>query len=381
MNSFQHDTRVLKACRVSAECSHGETVLVAALGDNGLPVEEHINEQLTVWRPNLKSRHWPRNRVVQLVKYIEWLSKIVRRSRIEKPDVIHAHSLSALPVGIVAKWMTGAPVLYDAHELETEVVGVGSIQRRVSRWVERFFIRWVDQMVTVCDSIANWYVDAYSVEPPFVVRNIPEWGEDVFVGPDVLRAAHDIPEDELILLYQGALSPGRGIERLLSVFDRHEFKSHLVFMGYGALEQEIRERALKSGNVYFQQAVSPDKLLLYTSCADVGICLIEPVSLSNYYSLPNKLFEYLKSGIPLIVSNLPEQEVVIEDYECGWVVTDSDDALVKLLGSLDREAVASRAAGVLAANRNFTWQAEADVLKNAYLAIERDSSRLNVSRK
>jgi glycosyltransferase involved in cell wall biosynthesis len=277
--------------------------------------------------------------------------------------------------------MTGAPLLYDAHELETEVVGTSATERRLSRWAERFLIRWVDQTITVCDSIADWYVDTSSIEQPFVVRNIPDWDSDVRIGSDVLREIHRIPESDLIFLYQGALSPGRGIERLLEVFDEQESDKHLMFVGYGVLESQILERAARSNNVHFQQAVPPDEVVLYTSSADIGLCLIEDVCLSNYYSLPNKLFEYLLSGLPIIVNDMPEQRVIIEKYCCGWIAPKSESDLVSLIRSIDRACVEDKFGGVLAASQDFSWKAEAEIMKDAYLAIERGRVPHGISNK
>jgi glycosyltransferase involved in cell wall biosynthesis len=366
MNSFRHDTRVLKACRVSSDTTGGGSVMVAALGETGFPVEESVNDNLTVWRPQLASRGWPKNIFVQVIKYVEWLWRIVRRIRSERLQLIHAHSLSALPVGIVAKWVTGAPVLYDAHELETEVVGTRPLRRRLSRWTERTLIRRVDRMVTVCDSIADWYVDTYAIERPFVVRNVPAWGSNVPNDSNILRTIHHIPEDELIFLYQGALSPGRGVEGLLAAFSHLETRKHMIFMGYGVLESRILDAASGCENIHFQHAVSPEELALYTSSADVGVCLIEAVCLSNYYSLPNKLFEYLHSRVPIIVTDLPEQKSIVEKYDCGWVAADLGTALVELIDSIDLQSVNKKHRGVMAANLDFSWQKEAQVLEHAY---------------
>jgi glycosyltransferase involved in cell wall biosynthesis len=366
MNSFQHDTRVLKACGVSSDVTDGGSVMVVALGETGLPVEESVNDNVTVWRPQLASRSWPKNIFVQVIKYIEWLWRIVRRIRSEQLQLIHAHSLSALPVGVVAKWVTGAPVLYDAHELETEVVGTKPLRRRLSRRTERILIRWVDRMVTVCDSIADWYVGTYAVERPFVVRNVPAWGSNVPNDSNILRTIHHIPEDELIFLYQGALSTGRGVEGLLAAFSRLETRKHMIFMGYGVLESRILDAASGFDNIHFQRAVPPEELGLYTSSADVGVCLIEAVCLSNYYSLPNKLFEYLHSRVPILVTELPEQKSIVAKYDCGWIAKDLGSTLVELIDSIDLQSVNEKRRGVITANLDFSWQAEAQVLEQAY---------------
>ena len=366
MNSFRYDTRVLKACGVSSEVALGELVLVAALGEPGLPIEEQINNQLTVWRPRLKSRSWPKSLFVNVFKYIEWLLKIVNRMRAERPTIIHAHSLPALPIGVAVKWMTGASLVYDAHELETEVIGAGATERRLSRWLEAFCIRRVDQAITVCDSIADWYVDAYSIDRPFVVRNIPAWTPEISTGSNILREMHHIPEGELIFLYQGKLSSGRGIERLLNVFAGLDSDKHLVLMGYGSLESQVREMASRSTSIHFQHAVQPDEVEFYTSSADVGLCLIEDTCLSYYFSLPNKLFEYLLSGLPTMVNDMPEQRAIVDKYRCGWIVPELENELASLIGSTDRESLQRKMRGVSLARQNFSWETEAELLKEVY---------------
>ena len=369
MNSFEHDTRVLKACRVSAEAAVGESVLVAALGGAELPCEESINERIMVWRPRLRSRSWPKNLFVQTFKYVEWLWRITSRMRAERPSLIHAHSLTALPVGVAVKWVTGASLLYDAHELETEIDGIGSTEQKLSRWLEAFCLRWVDQMLTVCDSIADWYVDTYSVRRPFIVRNIPDWSQEQTARSDILRNVHNIPEGELIYLYQGALFPGRGVEKLLEVFSGLELNRHMVFMGYGSLEAQVREAASRLKNVHFQKAVLPDEVAHYTSSADVGFCLIADTCLSFYYSLPNKLFEYLLAGLPLIVNDLPEQRVIVDKYRCGWIAPESKNELADLIESIDRKSLDQKRQGVSLSRQDFSWDAEAEILRGAYSAV------------
>jgi glycosyltransferase involved in cell wall biosynthesis len=275
--------------------------------------------------------------------------------------------------------MTGAPLIYDAHELETEAYGIGSFERRLSRWTERLLIRWVDRVVTVCDSIADWYEEEYGVELPDVVKNVPDWDLDLISSSDTLRLQFRIPEDALIFLYQGGLSPGRGIHAALKAFGRLHPDRHLVLMGFGVLEDEIRKVSAASDYVHFREAVPPNELAEYTSSADIGLCLIEPVCLSNYFCLPNKLFEYIGSGIPVIVSDLPEQRALIEAYDCGWVVGDDENALGELLASIDRDAVNRKATGVRAARRSLSWSKEAEILKNCYRALGIGASKQELS--
>ena len=92
--------------------------MVVALWEPNLVHEEQVEDGIFVWRVELTTRNWPKNLLVQMIKYLEWMYKVIARMKSENVTVIHAHSISALPVGVVLKWLTGAPVIYDAHELE-----------------------------------------------------------------------------------------------------------------------------------------------------------------------------------------------------------------------------------------------------------------------
>jgi len=149
-------------------------------------------------------------------------------------------------------------------------------------------------------------------------------------------------------------------------------RSHLVVMGYGALEDEVKEAAAKASNIHFQPAVPPDEVLYYTSSADIGLCLIENTCLSYYYSLPNKLFEYLLSGLPVLVNDMPEQRRIVEEFKCGWVVPESQSEQEKLLLSIDSDQFEARRVGAIRAGESFNWEDEAAKLRELYAALAPD---------
>ena len=343
--------------------------MVAALWEPGLEQEEHLEGGITAWRVVLKTRGWPRNLLTQLVKYLEWMVRILVRMKSEDLTVIHAHSISALPVGVVLKWLTGAPLVYDAHELESETNGLSPLRSKLSYWAERLWIRGADRTVTVCDSIADWYADAYSMERPVVIRNVPMRAAAPTEACTVLRDDHGIADDALLFLYQGSLSPGRGIEALLDVFAGLDSRKHLILMGYGTLEEQVRQAESACLNIHFQPAVPPDQVLSYTASADVGLCLIENTCLSYYYSLPNKLFEYLLSGLPVLVNDMPEQRKIVERFGCGWIVPATLDEQKALFKSIGAQDIAERKESVALAAESFDWAQEAVQLQDVYVAI------------
>lgn len=146
------------------------------------------------------------------------------------------------------------------------------------------------------------------------------------VKANKFRDEFGISQDSEIFLYQGALSKGRGIEYLIDVFCRDEYHNLvLVFMGYGVLQNQIQDVADKYDRIFYKSAVSPDQVLVYTLSADYGISLIEDSSLSYRFCLPNKIFEYIMVGIPIIVSDLPEMKRVVEEYKVGVVIGSSSE--------------------------------------------------------
>ena len=251
-NAFRHSSRILKECAAASDVYHGAQIWVVALWESGTESEETTEEGISVWRVPLSSRRWPSNLLIQPIKYLEWLFRIIGRLRREDVMLIHAHSVASLPVGVILKWFTGAPLVYDAHELESERNGISRLRNRLAGITEGIWIRAADATMTVCDSIADWYRNAYGIERPAVVRNIP--AKPLAPAPDsrVLRQAHGIADGDLLFIYQGALASGRGIEELLEIFSDPDIRSHVVFMGFGAMQAAVVDAAGRHPNIHFQ---------------------------------------------------------------------------------------------------------------------------------
>jgi len=189
----------------------------------------------------------------------------------------------------------------------------------------------------VSENIADWYKNEYNIEQPIVVKNAPRLIDAK--KTNYFRENLGIKDGSIIVLYQGGLSKGRGVDFLLEVFKkRDDDKVVIVFMGYGQFEEDIKTASKEKNNIFFHPAVAPEIVLDYTSSADIGISFIENTCLSYYYCLPNKLFEYAMSGLPVIVSNMKEMREMVERYDMGIVVKnesidDINSAIDKILES------------------------------------------------
>ena len=187
-------------------------------------------------------------------------------------DVFVCNDLNTLPVGVFFKLIkfNKIKIIYDAHEYETEINGLKGLRKKIVKWQERILIRYADKVITVSDSIANEYTRLYSISKPFIVLNCPIYQE--VTKQDVFRESLGIRSNQVIFLYQGGLSGGRGIEIILDTFSSLEDdKNVLVCMGYGPLESLIQQKAKQFPTIFFHPAVSSQILLNYTASADYGV--------------------------------------------------------------------------------------------------------------
>jgi glycosyltransferase involved in cell wall biosynthesis len=164
----------------------------------------------------------------------------------------------------------------------------------------------------------------------------------------------------------GGLTSGRGIELLLEAFGTAESNGHLVFMGFGKLEGLVREYAARHRHIHFHPPVPSEEVITYASGADVGFSLNENTCLSHYYSLPNKIFEYLLAGVPVIASDFPDTRQVLEEFHCGWPVQLQVKELAGLVASLKREDIQGKKAGLAQNLDKMGWENEAEKMLQVY---------------
>lgn len=275
-----------------------------------------------------------------------------------RPDIVHAHDLNTLYAGILVKRATGASLVYDAHELAAHRNGMGSARRLWASVHEQRGLRDVDAMITTTDAWADYLAGRYRIARPTVVRNVPEL-QEIRPGFD-LRAELDIPAAQRVLLYQGSIQHNRGIEQTIDALSLLP-GCVLVIIGYGAqrpaLERDVAERGLGE-RVRFFGPISNDLLLHYTAGVDVGMCCIRNSSLSYYWSLPNKLFEYVMAGVPVVASNFPEMGGFVQSEGVGEVC-DPDDphdiaaAVRRILDDPDRPSRLRARAGEVTSRHNW----------------------------
>lgn len=362
---FTHESRILRETRSLSESGLFASILVVALWQEGLAEHDHIDVRREIWRVRLRTARMP-GVVGKLFRFAEWYVRVLARMRGVSLTFVNCHSLSALPLGVLLCVLTGARLIYDTHELETETATFVGMRKWLGKLLERAFIGRASAVFVVSHSIGAWYRNVYGLSNVHVVRNVPERREQPVRRTTTLRAECGIPDDAIVFLYQGVMDIGRGIPLLLDTFSVAPRGVHIVFLGYGPLSEKIVEVANGSENIHYHPAVPPSDLLQYTASADVGVSLLENVSLSYYYCLPNKLFEYVTCGLPVIVSDFPEMSRFVAEHGCGWVCPVNVDDFAVLLASLTKDDIAARATRARSVATSIGWHNEEMVLMRVY---------------
>jgi glycosyltransferase involved in cell wall biosynthesis len=369
LTDFTHESRVLKIIRSLSSAELVDKAFVAALHPPGLPEDEILKPDIEIKRFRLHSRNLSKVFFIQLFKYFEFAYRVYKHYRDKEIGMINIHSLALLPLGVFLKKKYRAELIYDTHELETETEGLFGMRKLFSKIVEKFFIKQADLVVVVGDLIADWYEDTYKIQRPLVLLNVPNYKE--VQKKDILRDMLGIADHERIFLYQGGLAQGRGIELILETFKSNRpVNSVVVFMGYGPLENTIKEAARECNAIYYLPSVPVEKILDYTSSADFGLSIIEASCLSYYYCLPNKLFECLMAEIPVVVSNMKEMARLVRDNNLGVVVENlTPQGIMDAISAFDISDVNELKRNIKAVKKEYSWETQENRLVTAYRAL------------
>lgn len=294
-----------------------------------------------------------------------------REARKFRPDIAHAHDLNTLPAAAWLASSLAAKLVYDSHELWRHRNRHGELRplgRVTDALVERLLIRRVDLVLTVSPSIARWLRDTYGLSVPVeVVRNMPAHRR---VHGLNIRTELDVGEKR-ILLYTGRITSSRGLELAIAALPSLPHDLLLVLLGYGnprylagLLNQGQQLRV--QHRIHVLPPVHHEQLSAVASLADLALVAIEPSCLSYRYSLPNKLFEAVHAGLPVVASNLPDIAHLVRTHGLGETFEPNDlSALVTAVNQVLRDCELYRA-NIASVAGKLSWECEAVVFLEAY---------------
>jgi len=317
--------------------------------------------------------------------FLDYYWQAYRLVRADPPDALHAHDLNTLPVAAALARRLRLPLTYDAHELYPEISTLSRREAAVWRFVERHLAGRADHTVTVCDSIAAEIERRYGVTRPTVLLNCPATAgangasalQPAGRGASVGRVPKQAPDEgaagdgEPVILYQGGFSRHRGLDTLVRSAHGLE-RGTVVLMGWGQIEGELQALIAGeglAGRVRIVGPVPPDEVVASAAGAAIGVIPYEPVGLNNTYTTPNKLFDYMAAGLPVVASRLPELTRFVEGGEMGLTFPPGDPAaLAAALNELlaDPERYQRMRARSQEAGRRYTWERESAKLLALY---------------
>ncbi len=290
------------------------------------------------------------------------------------PHVFVAHDLPILPLAKQVADRCGARLVYDSHELYSEQA---LSEREKRRWaqIEAKYIGACDVVITVNLSIAMELERRYGIHGVKIIYNA-ERSCNAPIKTGSFHKMFNLSTDKKILLFQGGLSAGRNLEVLVDAMQYIQNASVvLIILGDGlslkTLHAKTRSKALIQ-KVFFHPAVAQKDLLALTAQADAGVIPYQATCLNNHLCTPNKLFEFIAAGLPILASDLPEIRKIVEGQSIGLVGdTSTSTRLASLMNAFfsDKQRFACWEANLTMVRKTICWEAEEKKLLDIYRAL------------
>jgi Glycosyltransferase len=276
----------------------------------------------------------------------------------DRADLFLSNDTDSLPANYLVSRIKRKKLVFDAHEMFPEVPELVNRKFVKNCWtlIENLIFPRLNHSYTVCQSIADVYNERYGINMQ-VVRNIPFSKETEVVVPAIDK------QDKKIILYQGAVNIGRGIEYLIEAMPYLD-NCILYIVGDGdcleVLRKKNREMQLED-KVVFTGRIPFEQLPAYTVCADLGVNILENRGLNYYYALPNRIFDYIRRNTPILANDFPEVRRVISRYEVGTLINRYDP---EYLASVIKKIIAEpkNDEGFALANKELSWENESHIL-------------------
>lgn len=304
-----------------------------------------------------------RQNTVKLIRSLKMISKGLQY----KADIYHSNDLNTLAQGVICTILHDSKLVYDSHEVQTDRTGYNPDTIKL---VEKSLIKFADETIVENKTRAKKHEELYGYLPNTLHNYSALF--DIDKVPDIdLYEILSIQRSKKILLYQGGVQYGRGLDVLIQAMDYIE-NGVLVIIGDGKLKDELIEetgRKKLEDKVKFLPKVPLNQLSSYTKQAYIGYQVLQNTSYNHYSASSNKLFEYIMAEVPVISCDFPEIKRVVEEENIGITVeADKPESIASATQKLIDNPELRNELSMNCKNAKFkyNWENEKEELLNIY---------------
>jgi glycosyltransferase involved in cell wall biosynthesis len=300
-------------------------------------------------------------------------------------DFIWCNDLPTLNAGYKISKKLNAKLVYDSHEIFVETInqffpiksnGVKQLifkfiillMKSHGRRIEGRILPKVNSFITVNESILNYFKEKYAINKGVVVMNLPRIS-DSNSSKDVIdfHKMYNWEKSDIIILYQGVINHGRGLELLIDSFIKLPNNYKLVIIGNGPLLNLLIQKTNKleaDESIKFIDTVKLSELSKYTKAANLGVNLLEAYNLSKKLASPNKLFEYIHAGLPVIASDTIENTIVLNKFNVGIITPNNSDSIKQKILNITDKDLAYFTNNTIIASEYYNWENQENKILN-----------------
>jgi len=300
--------------------------------------------------------------------YAEYNIRLFFRLLTARASLIVTNDLDTLPAGYLASVIRRKSLLHDCHEYfrgMPELIGRPKVTRAWKFFEDLIFPR-LKNVLAVNASVADLYRKEYNVEV-HVVRNVPFRKERTDYSQ---KRELGIPPERRVILYQGAVNVGRGLEEAILAMKYVQHDALLVIAGIGDISERLHEMVRKEGlskRVLFLGQIPFQSLHEYTCMADIGLSIEKEEGINYQNCLPNKFLDYIQARVPVLVTPFAEMKQIVEKYRIGEFIPDHDPQHIaqRIDAMLGNEAaLGGYRRNLEQAARDLCWENESEVITN-----------------
>lgn len=356
-NDLVTDQRVHRVCTTLVEMGY-DILLIGRKLPGSIPLERNYS---------IKRIHLFFNK--GFLFYAEYNIRLFFKLLFSKKDILLSNDLDTLLPNFLVSKLLNKKLVFDSHELFSEIPEL--VDRPRVKWfwkrLEKWMIPKLRNCYTVSESITNYYKCKYGTNFK-LIRNFP-----IKEVPMPAKTSLQGIEEKKVILYQGAVNIGRGLELMIETMP---FIKNAIFViaGDGDILEELRSKVMKDNiedKVWFLGRLSPEELKEITRIATIGISLEEDMGLNYRYALSNKLFDYIQARVPVLVSDLPEMKKLVEEFDVGIVLKErAPETLANMINVIIEKDKDKWQNQLKKAANELIWQKESVKLKALFQSLK-----------